>query len=249
MRINGIGTTLLSVSKMDCDGNATATVWFTFLFLPIFPIRRYQVQFLPHQGSGFSYRILSEERLQFQEILKTYLYGWLVAPTLILGPLLFGIRENWEALRLPETWYMPYFIFSIVWFGVAFIAIINRCENRCRPPKSKATIEEPPKIVIEEPQEVTTTPGKHGVPWGGITFVLVLVGSVVTALYMVVGEVGPGAWLIELQEQWFGGYYVLYTVLFVWVLLLIIAVIIVGLVSSIISTFKALYLKVRGRAG
>ncbi len=247
MRINGIGTTLLGVSDMDQDGIATATLWFTFLFLPIIPLRRYRVQFLPSQGAGYSYQILSLEKRSIPEILKTYLLGWIGAPVLIFGPLFFAIRENWEVLQLPEAWYTPYVIFSIIWFITVFGIIYVRLENRCRPPKAAAA--EPPTTTVEEPQEVTTAPETQGKPWGGTAFVLVLVGSVVAALYMVIAEVGPAAWLIGIQLRWFGGYYVLYTFLFVWVLLLIIAAIIAGLMSSAIGTFKSLYQKVRSGHG
>ncbi len=123
MRINGIGTTLLGVSDMDQEGVATATFWFTFVFLPLIPLRRYRVQFLPAQGAGYSYQVISEEKHSISEILKTYLLGWIVAPVLIFGPLFFAIRENWETFQLPESWYTPYVIFSIIWFIVVFSII------------------------------------------------------------------------------------------------------------------------------
>jgi len=232
---------------MDQDGVATATLWFTFVFLPLIPLRRYRVQFLPSQGAGYSYQVLSEEKRSISEILKTYLLGWIVSPILIFGPLFFAIRENWETLQLPEAWYTPYVIFSIIWFIVVFGVIYFRLENRCRPPKSKAAAIEPPAITVEEPQESPSAPETQGKSWGGIVFILVLVGSIVAALYMVIAQVGLAAWLINLQLRWFGGYYVLYTFLFVWVLLLIIAAIIGGLISSIIGAFKSQYQKIRSR--
>ncbi|MEJ5309222.1 MAG: hypothetical protein WHX52_05590 [Anaerolineae bacterium] len=230
---------------MDQEGVATATLWFTFVFLPLIPLRRYRVQFLPAQGAGYSYQVISEEKHSISEILKTYLLGWIVAPVLIFGPLFFAIRENWETFQLPETWYTPYVIFSIIWFIVVFSIISIRLENRYRPPKTVAA--EPPTTTVEEPQEVTTPPEAQGKPWRGIAFILVLVGSVVTALYMVIAQVGPAVWLIRLQLRWLGGYYVLYTFLFVWVLLLIIAAIIGGLISSIIGAFKSLYQRIQSR--
>lgn len=246
MRLNGIGITLLGVSDMDQDGVATATLWFTFLFLPLIPLHRYRVQFLPSQGAGYSFQILSQENHSLSEILKTYLLGWIVAPVLIFGPLFFAIRQNWEPLHLPEAWYTPYVIFSIIWFIVVFGIIYFRLENRCRLPKSRAAAE-PPTIPVEEPPEAAPAPETQGKPWGGIVFILVLVGSIVAALYMVIAQIGPAAWLIGLQLRWFGGYYVLYTFLFVWVLLLIIAAIIGGLISSIIGAFKSQYQKIRSR--
>lgn len=92
---------------------------------------------MPHRGSGYSYQVLGVERLNVQEVLTTYLAGWIVAPILVFGPLILAIRENWEALNLAESWYTPYVIFSIVWFVAAFVAIYIRLEKRYHPPKHK----------------------------------------------------------------------------------------------------------------
>lgn len=35
IRLNGIGTTFLGVSPKDSNGQATATVWFTFVYIPL----------------------------------------------------------------------------------------------------------------------------------------------------------------------------------------------------------------------
>jgi hypothetical protein len=247
MRINGIGTTFLGVSDMDKNDVATATLWFTFLFFPVIPLRRYRVQFLPSTGSGYAYQILGEEAHSLPEILKTYISGWLLAPLLIFGPMVLAIRENWEALKLPESVYTPYIFFSIAWFVVTFLVVTTRLENRCKPPKAKTKAEEPAPTAIasvEEPQE-STDPQKPASPWGGIAFVLVLVGSVAGALYMVIAQVGPAAWLIEIQERWFGGYYMMYTFLIVWVVLVLGLALIAGLIGSAVEALKGLVQKMR----
>jgi hypothetical protein len=245
MRINGIGTTFLGVSELDSDGVAIATLWFTFLFLPAIPLKRYRVQFLPHQGSGYAYQVIRPEGHKLADILKTYLSGWVLAPALIFGPMILAIRENWDIFNLPEPWYTPYILFSIAWFITTFMVIHTRLENRCRPPKSKAAIEEPPQPAIEAAPEGTAAPEKQGIPWGGIAFVAVLVGSVAGALYMVIAQVGLASWLIELQERWFGGYYVMYTFLIVWVVLIIAAAIVVGLIGAAVDALKGLVQKMR----
>lgn len=246
MRINGIGTTLLGVSDMDENGVAIAMLWFTFLFFPIIPLRRYRVQFLPSQGSGYAYQILSQEVHCLPEILKTYISGLLLAPLLIFGPMVLAIRENWEALNLPESIYTPYVFFSIAWFVITFLILHTRLENRCKPPKSKISAEEPGQAAIEDLQE-GAPPQKPASPWGGIAFIVVLVGSVAGAVYMVIAQVGLAAWLIELQDRWFGGYYVMYTFLIVWVMLIIAAAIVVGLISTVVDALKSLVQKIRGK--
>ena len=135
MRINGIGTTLLGISKPDGEGISTATKWFTFVFLPIFPIRRMRVRFLPHKGSGFSYQIISNERLVLAELLKTLLYCWVLIPLIGFAPLIFALKEIWTALGLPKSLQIPYIIAGVIWVGVIIWKTADRHEERCRPPK------------------------------------------------------------------------------------------------------------------
>lgn len=137
MRINGIGTTFLGISKQDENGIATATTWFTFIFLPIFPFRRLRVKFFEHIGSGFSYEIISFEKLVLSEILKTYLFGWIIFPGMGLLPLIIAIKEVWQAIGLPNILHIPYIILTIIWM-IAFIwKLSDWHEEKCRPQKNK----------------------------------------------------------------------------------------------------------------
>jgi hypothetical protein len=135
MRINGIGATLLGISKPDEYGESTATRWFTFAFLPIFPIRRIRVKFLPHKGSGFSYQRVRREKLVLAEVLKTYLFGWVLIPVFAAGPSFLGFSGIWTALALPMSFQIPYLVVSIVWAGIVIWKTADRHEERCRPSK------------------------------------------------------------------------------------------------------------------
>jgi len=55
MRISGIGTTLLGVSSLDAEAIATATEWFTFIYLPI----RYHPQSQTSSNIVHSIRVLA----------------------------------------------------------------------------------------------------------------------------------------------------------------------------------------------
>ena len=119
MRINGIGVTLLGISPMDSQHRATATLWFTLVFLPVVPLRRYYLQFLPPRGNGFTYRILERRRFDLWDLFKTYAFGWVVYPLIILWPFPIAVIEVWEALRLPMPLHIPYIVFTIAWVVVA----------------------------------------------------------------------------------------------------------------------------------
>lgn len=134
MRINGIGTTLLGISKPDEEGTSTATNWFTFLFLPLYPVRRMRVRFLPHKGSGYSYQIVSNEKLVLSEMLKTLLYCWFLIPLFAFAPLIFAFKEVWTALGLPQSLQIAYIIVCVIWVGVVIWKTADRHEARCRPP-------------------------------------------------------------------------------------------------------------------
>lgn len=138
MRINGIGVTLLGVGPMDPDGVAPATMWFTFLYLPLVPLTRYRVRFLPHKGSGFSYQVLSHEPLNWREVLKTYFVGWVLTPLILFGPLAIGVEEVWSGIGLPASLHLVYIAMCIAWLIVAVWRLADRQEAMCRPPGDEA---------------------------------------------------------------------------------------------------------------
>ncbi|MCP4538462.1 MAG: hypothetical protein GY832_15105 [Chloroflexi bacterium] len=131
---------------MDKNCVATATLWFTFAYLPIVPLAYYRVQFLPHKGSGFSYQVLSRESLNGFEILKTYMFGWLICPALIFGPLVPAISEIWSVFKLPESWQILYIVFGIVWMIVAAWRLLDRHEARCDPARVQTTNSAPTSL-------------------------------------------------------------------------------------------------------
>jgi hypothetical protein len=134
MRINGVGTTFLGISPMDTEGVATATWWFTLFYLPIVPLGRRRVRFLPHKGTGFSYQELERLPLNGREIALTYLTGWLFFPLLIFGPLVPAFSEVWQAIGLPPNWQIPYIIVAIIWVVVLVWKLSDWHEARTQPP-------------------------------------------------------------------------------------------------------------------
>jgi hypothetical protein len=131
--LNGIGTTLLGIGSPNDRGERTATRWVTFLYAPIVPLNRYTVRFLPYRGSGFHYEILAEEKLAWNEIALTYLYGWLLFPLLIFWPMPIAVIEVWQWLKLPAGLHTPFIVFTIVWLLTAVWKLSDWHEKRGRP--------------------------------------------------------------------------------------------------------------------
>ncbi|MCB9422203.1 MAG: hypothetical protein H6667_20540 [Ardenticatenaceae bacterium] len=133
MRLNGIGLTFLGIAPMDENNETTTTRWFTFLFLPILPLGRSRIRFLPHKGTGFSYVELGREPIVWREVALTYLFGWIIFPALIFWPLVLAVKEVWTGLNLPQMLYTPFIIFAIVWLIAAVWKLMDWHENRGRP--------------------------------------------------------------------------------------------------------------------
>src|SRR5215510_15260372 len=100
---NGIGSRLLGWKHYE-DGTATATVWFSVLWLPIFPISRqrlvsptyqdlnqkisrgWQFFFVLNHMAVFrsSYTFLGRLPLEGGEVLWTYLFSYILLPMILL---------------------------------------------------------------------------------------------------------------------------------------------------------------------
>jgi hypothetical protein len=135
MRINGIGSIFLGISAPDENGISTATNWFTFIFLPIIPFGRVKVRFLPHIGSGFSYQLISKEKLVLREVLKTYLFCWILFPLAIFGPAVLTIKQVWAKVGLPEIIHIPFGVVAVIWIFVCLWKLEDWHDSKFHPPK------------------------------------------------------------------------------------------------------------------
>ena len=122
-RLNGVGLGFAGVSKPDHEGNCTATQWFTIFFAPIFPIARFKVKPMRTVPFQFQYQTLSRQKLVLAEVLKTYLYGWILFPLMIFGPFLAlglaGTPEAEKAFGIPDWTQLPFIVAGIAWLAVA----------------------------------------------------------------------------------------------------------------------------------
>lgn len=124
--INGIGAIYYGYYQRCPDGSRWATLWITFLYLPLVPLHRKR---LLRIGVGRDVIVQPFEKspLRLAEILKTYLLGWLVLSVITFGPGVFAVIEVWQAVglqALTQRWFGPeggetayniYIGFAIVW--------------------------------------------------------------------------------------------------------------------------------------
>ncbi|MEJ2396234.1 MAG: hypothetical protein P8Z77_16070 [Candidatus Thiodiazotropha sp.] len=85
VRVNGCGFKYLGIRQVE--ETITGTYWFTFLFFPILPILRATISY-PQPKTVL---VSKPESLRFGEVMKTYLFGWIIFPLLLLAPLLLGV--------------------------------------------------------------------------------------------------------------------------------------------------------------
>ena len=102
---NGIGTRMLGWRHHE-DGTATTTVWFTMLYLPLFPMARWRLVsptkddfeptiswrqllafIIPEKSVSTEYQFVEWLKISGREVLFTYAYAYLWLPFKIFMPL------------------------------------------------------------------------------------------------------------------------------------------------------------------
>lgn len=156
--INGVGTLRYDWSHLP-DGTAEATLWFVIGFLPIVPLKRQRLQLIsttPESSSaidvglsalgyshGFSSEmaILGPAPLRLAGVLRTYFFGFVVAPFLAFGiPILVG-WGGWRILQLTgfnfreygDYLAIAYGIAAVGWMGAVIAKILDRAAGRDAP--------------------------------------------------------------------------------------------------------------------
>jgi hypothetical protein len=101
---NGIGFDLKGFTRKDATGRCFATRYFTFVYLPVIPLDRFYLEEGPvqYQDLGLSsttltrYRITGWSPLRGEEILRTYLFSWIIGPGVVLVPALLWLGHSDE---------------------------------------------------------------------------------------------------------------------------------------------------------
>lgn len=118
--LNGIGTKFYGFTPVDAQGCCYTTNWFTFLYFPVTPLWRAKIKRDPSRPQTFSYQLLQKTPLVPGEILRTYLYGWIIGPVAAFWPLIISVREVAEMLGVNTdgSFYNWMIGFAIVYFVI-----------------------------------------------------------------------------------------------------------------------------------
>lgn len=111
-----------------------ATEWFTFFFAPVIPLRRYRLRLLPHRGDGFSVARLERTPVVGAEIVRTYVFGWLLIPLCVASPAIAGGLVQ-SIFKLGESFGIAVAICSIAWLGVSIWKLMDWHQGRFHLPK------------------------------------------------------------------------------------------------------------------
>jgi len=141
---NGIGVRLLGWTHRE-DGTATATTWFTLLYLPLFPLARYELftpskeDFGPRASVGrvvaavaghvsltTNYRFTGRLPLSGDEVLRTYLFAYVGLPLIIFAPLaaiFAGARLFIDPADVSTTATLTVGVLMLAWLGYVLLLL------------------------------------------------------------------------------------------------------------------------------
>jgi hypothetical protein len=120
--VNGIGKQMLDYRPAG-PGIFEATVWFTFLYIPLFPVSAWLIRPAglagPAMSSKYSVDFVERRNLSLPSILKVY-----AATLAIIGPFLFtGLLFASSNPAAPQykstgTWFVISVIWACTWAGI-----------------------------------------------------------------------------------------------------------------------------------
>lgn len=84
-----------------------ATLWFTFLYIPIIPLWR--------GAYRLDKTLIEKNQLQLREVLTTYLFSYLLVPFLLFTPMGLAVVEVQEAIGISKDLQVPLMILSVLW--------------------------------------------------------------------------------------------------------------------------------------
>lgn len=127
-----VGLIFYGVQKRRNSQVRHATRWFILLMMPIFPIGSYRLRW---DGTNW----VAEKRIawKFGSILRTYLWGWILIPLALLGPMFLCVAEIYKVLGGPPQLHIPIILLTIGWFLWSFWKILDWNEVQLQPPPAR----------------------------------------------------------------------------------------------------------------
>lgn len=132
--INGIGTRLLGATKRDEKGECMAYWFFTFLWIPIAPVKK--IRFERTAQNDWHIVVLGKEPMVVSEVLLIYFRFLVIYPIVIFWPMPLAVTEVYnDLLKWPEDYYNYMIAFAIIWLVVVTWVLLARY-NRMGLPKN-----------------------------------------------------------------------------------------------------------------
>ena len=123
----GVGTRYLGLQRDD-DGKLFATKWIVILFLPVFPLFSAFIQINKTRDMFNDYLLIEKTEHRYTNILKTYLYGWIIFPAFMFGPIFFATPEFAASIGIKDIKHSSLFqtivIIVVTWVVIAGIILI-----------------------------------------------------------------------------------------------------------------------------
>jgi hypothetical protein len=125
---NGIGFTMRGFTRTDTSGRCFATRWFVMFLLPVIPLARYYVTegaTTPTAASWTTrYQLHGRSRLRAGEVLRTYVFCWLVAPGIVLVPIILWLTHADQIADATSFWVVLVVFLVLVLGGVALVVTL-----------------------------------------------------------------------------------------------------------------------------
>ncbi len=121
--LNGIGTKFNGFQNSSAEGISEVTLWITFFYFPIIPLKAYTIKRHATDMREFRYDVLEKKSLQLKSVLITYFYGWIVTPILWFWPMPFAVREVGEYLGYTNENAEGGIYYFIITFAILWIVV------------------------------------------------------------------------------------------------------------------------------
>jgi hypothetical protein len=115
----------MGISPLDREGKAYATLWFTFIYVPLTPLKRLLVRFEAADPKFVKFRTdkfytLGETPLYWDEVISTYLTALIVG-----GPVIAMAAAqaffNYPISAIPNNLFVPGFLWTVSWIVIKYI--------------------------------------------------------------------------------------------------------------------------------
>jgi len=105
-----------SFGRPEGEGWMTATIWLTFVYLPLLPLRRERVRLLRDEYSSWGvqasasqqFQIAGNSPISFLDVVKTYVFGWVLFPVLLVWPIILAVYLGSLTGRREEAPWWPF---------------------------------------------------------------------------------------------------------------------------------------------